>query len=105
MKNKIPDVQNLWGDIFLSKRNGKNCASKSWGDILWAQNLAYLHLNVQNLGGDISLVKMQKKWKNEKKIKKKIPDVKNLWGDIFLSKRNEKNVHPNRGETFYDHKT
>ena len=50
MKNKIPD---LWGDILLSKRNEKNCASKSWGDILWPQNLAYLHLNVQNLEGDI----------------------------------------------------
>ena len=50
MKNKIPD---LWGDILLSKRNEKNCASKSWGDILWPQNLAYLHLNVQDLGGDI----------------------------------------------------
>ena len=31
MKNKIPD---LWGDILLSKRKEKNCASKSWGDIL-----------------------------------------------------------------------
>ena len=39
------------------------------GDIVWAQILAYLHLNVQNLGGNIlkKNVKQTEEWKKNEK--------------------------------------
>ena len=75
------------------------------GDIVWAQILAYLHLNVQNLGGNILKKKCKTNGRMKKKWKTKFPMYK-ICGETFFSLREtEKIVHQNRGETFYEHKT